>query len=136
MARMDVLAMRTILRCRDLAASRAFWEDALGLTVAREYGAAGEVTGVVLFAGGGFVELTAAPEAAAEGPGSTAVIWLQVASVADEEARLTAAGVVVDAPAERMPWGLVEAWLSDPDGVRIVLVETPPDHPLRRRVET
>lgn len=131
---MDVLSMRTIFRCRDLAASRRFWEDVLGLTVAREYGADGEVTGVVLFAGGGFVELTSSSETVAEGSGS-AVVWLQVASVHAEEDRLVAAGVAIDRPAERMPWGLVECWLSDPDGVRIVLVETPPDHPLRRRVE-
>jgi len=137
--------MRTIFRCRDLAAARAFWEGTLGLTVAREYGAGGVVTGVVLFAGGGFVELTAAgpgepggaPTGAgptADGPGSAAV-WLQVADVADEEARLVLAGVPIDRPAERMPWGLVECWLRDPDGVRIVLVETPPDHPLRRRLD-
>jgi catechol 2,3-dioxygenase-like lactoylglutathione lyase family enzyme len=131
---MDVLSMRTIFRCRDLAASRRFWEGTLGLTVAREYGVAGEVTGVVLFAGGGFVELTTSSEAVAEGSGS-AVVWLQVASVEAEEARLEAAGVTMDRAAERMPWGLVEGWLSDPDGVRIVLVETPPDHPLRRRVD-
>lgn len=131
---MDVLSMRTIFRCRDLAASRRFWEDTLGLAVAREYGVAGRVTGVVLFAGGGFVELTTSSETVAEGSGS-AVVWLQVASVPAEEARLLAAGVVIDRPAERMPWGLVECWLSDPDGVRIVLVETPPDHPLRRRVD-
>jgi catechol 2,3-dioxygenase-like lactoylglutathione lyase family enzyme len=134
MLRMDVLSMRTIFRCRDLADSRRFWEDTLGLTVAREYGVEGAVTGVVLFAGGGFVELTTSAETVAEGSGS-AVVWLQVASVEDEEARLVAAGVVIDRPAERMPWGLVECWLTDPDGVRIVLVETPPDHPLRRRVE-
>ena len=30
------------------------------------------------------------------------------------------------------PWGLVEAWVDDPDGVRIHLVEVPVDHPLRR----
>jgi catechol 2,3-dioxygenase-like lactoylglutathione lyase family enzyme len=127
--------MRTIFRCRDLAIARRFWEGTLGLTVAREYGVAGEVTGVVLFAGGGFVELTTAGSGTvAEGSGS-AVVWLQVADVIAEEARLVAAGVVIDRPAERMPWGLVEYWLSDPDGVRIVLVETPPDHPLRRRVE-
>lgn len=131
---MDVLSMRTIFPCRDLAVSRRFWEDDLGLSVAREYGVAGRVTGVVLFAGGGFVELTTAAETVAEGAGS-AVVWLQVADVAAEEARLVAAGVAIDRPAERMPWGLVECWLSDPDGVRIVLVETPPDHPLRRRVE-
>lgn len=130
---MDVLSMRTIFRCRDLTASRRFWEGALGLTVAREYGAGGEVTGVVLFAGGGFVELTLGE--AAGPPGSGAVVWLQVADVAAEEARLAAAGVTIDRPTERMPWGLIECWLSDPDGVGIVLVETPPDHPLRRRVE-
>lgn len=126
--------MRTIFRCRDLATSRRFWEDDLGLTVAREYGVAGEVTGVVLFAGGGFVELTTSSATGPSGSGS-AVVWLQVASVAAEEARLVAAGVAIDRPTARMPWGLVECWLSDPDGVRIVLVETPPDHPLRRRVE-
>jgi catechol 2,3-dioxygenase-like lactoylglutathione lyase family enzyme len=130
----DVLSMRTIFRCRDLAASRAFWEGTLGLTVAREYGVAGRVTGVVLFAGGGFVELTSGDAAGPAGSGS-AVVWLQVADVRDEEARLVLAGVPIDRPAERMPWGLVECWLSDPDGVRIVLVETPPDHPLRRRVD-
>ncbi|HXH57816.1 VOC family protein [Iamia sp.] len=130
---MDVLSMRTIFRCGDLARSRQFWEDVLGLTVAREYGSGGEVAGVVLFAGGGFVELTSGDAA---GPAAhDAIVWLQVADVRAEEARLLAHDVVIDAPAQRMPWGLVECWLSDPDGVRVVLVETPPDHPLRRRVE-
>ncbi len=130
---MDVLSMRTIFRCRDLGVSRRFWEGTLGLTVAREYGAAGQVTGVVLFAGGGFVELTTSSETT--GGSGSAVVWLQVADVRAEEARLLASDVAIDQPAERMPWGLVECWLSDPDGVRIVLVETPADHPLRRRVE-
>ncbi len=134
---MDVLTMRTIFRCRDLTRSRTFWEEVLGLTVAREYGAGGEVTGVVLFAGGGFVELTVGDAAGAgPAPGNAAIVWLQVADVHAEEERLQAAGVTIDERAQRMPWGLVECWLSDPDGVRIVLVETPPDHPLRRRVES
>jgi hypothetical protein len=30
------------------------------------------------------------------------------------------------------PWGLAEMWIADPDGVRIVLVEVPAQHPLRR----
>lgn len=29
-------------------------------------------------------------------------------------------------------WGLIEAWIEDPDGTRIVLVEVPEDHPMRR----
>lgn len=129
--------MRTVLRCRDLDGSRRFWEDTLGLTVAREYGAGGVVTGVVLFAGGGFVELTVGHAAWAPGArGSDAVVWLQVADVAAEQARLMAAGVAIDQAARRMPWGLIECWLSDPDGMTIVLVETPLDHPLRRRVES
>jgi hypothetical protein len=30
------------------------------------------------------------------------------------------------------PHRLVEMWIEDPDGVRIVFVEVPADHPLRR----
>jgi len=41
---------------------------------------------------------------------------------------------VITAPPERMPWGLVEMWIEDPDGVRIVLVEVPFGHPLRTRL--
>ena len=32
------------------------------------------------------------------------------------------------------PWGLVEGWIRDPDGTRIVLVQVPADHPIRRDV--
>jgi hypothetical protein len=40
--------------------------------------------------------------------------------------------VPVTSPPRPEPWGLVEMWIEDPDGVRIVLVEVPEDHPLRR----
>jgi hypothetical protein len=30
------------------------------------------------------------------------------------------------------PWGLNEMWVADPDGLRIGIVEVPPQHPLRR----
>ena len=36
-------------------------------------------------------------------------------------------------PPVREPWGLIEMWIADPDGVGIVLVEIPADHPLRYR---
>ena len=49
-----------------------------------------------------------------------------------EHERLRAAGVPVLREPRTEPWGLVEAWVTDPDGVRIALVEVPPDHPLRR----
>ena len=51
-----------------------------------------------------------------------------------EVARLAAAGVVVAKPAQRMPWGLVECWIHDPEGNELRLVEVPEDHPLRRRL--
>jgi len=30
------------------------------------------------------------------------------------------------------PWGLIEMWVQDPGGLRIVLAEVPAGHPLRR----
>jgi predicted enzyme related to lactoylglutathione lyase len=127
---MRVLSSRILISGGDFARSRAFYEDTVGLDVYREYGTAGEVTGVVYFLGGGFLELTAS------GPPPTGVrIWLQVPDVAAEESRLRAAGVVVRRPAERMPWGLIECWVEDPDGVELRLVEVPPGHPIRRRVD-
>ena len=43
------------------------------------------------------------------------------------------AGVEILRPPVREPWGLVEMWLTDPDGTRIAVVEVPSDHPLRYR---
>ncbi len=128
---MEVLSSRVLLRPADLARSRAFYEEVLGLRIAREYGAGGRVTGVVYFLGGGHLELVTG----AQGPaGEGAVLWLQVADVDAEWARLAGRVDEVAEP-ETKPWGLREAWLADPDGNRIVLVEIPPEHPLRRRVD-
>ena len=60
------------------------------------------------------------------------MIWLQVRDVHAEHARLAAAGVRILREPTAEPWGLTEMWIEDPDGVRIVLVEVPADHPLRR----
>ncbi|HEX4291672.1 MAG TPA: VOC family protein, partial [Trebonia sp.] len=60
------------------------------------------------------------------------MIWLQVRDVRAEHSRLAAAGARVLREPAVEPWGLTEMWIEDPDGVRIVLVEVPADHPLRR----
>ena len=60
-------------------------------------------------------------------------LWLQVRDVDAEAARVAAAGATVLEPPEDRPWGLREAWVADPDGLRICLVQVPEDHPLRRR---
>jgi uncharacterized glyoxalase superfamily protein PhnB len=60
------------------------------------------------------------------------MIWLQVRDVHAEHARLAAAGARILREPAAEPWGLSEMWIEDPDGVQIVLVEVPADHPLRR----
>ena len=60
------------------------------------------------------------------------MIWIQVWDVRAARARLAAAGVPVIRKPAAEPWGLTELWIQDPDVIRIVLVEVPADHPLRR----
>jgi len=124
---MEVLSSRILLRPSDPARSRAFYADVLGLAVYREFGPP-EHPGVVFFLGNGLLEVSGQ----AEEPPVGLALWLQVRNVASEHERLTAAGVAVTRPPRREPWGLVEMWIEDPDGVRIALVEVPDDHPLRR----
>jgi predicted enzyme related to lactoylglutathione lyase len=123
---MEVLSSRVLLRPGDLARSQAFYGDVLGLAVHREFGPP-EHRGVVYFLGNGLLEVSGH---AAQPPAGLG-LWLQVRDVAGEHQRLVAAGVTVTRPPRREPWGLVEMWIADPDGVRIAVVEVPDDHPLR-----
>ena len=125
---MDVLSSRILLRPGDLDRSRRFYRDVLGLAIYREFGPP-EDPAVVFFLGSGFLEVSGL----AAGPGAgSLMIWIQVRDVHAEHARLAAAGVpIVREPAVE-PWGLIEMWIKDPDDLRIVLVEVPAGHPLRR----
>jgi catechol 2,3-dioxygenase-like lactoylglutathione lyase family enzyme len=125
---MDVLSSRVIVRPSDPRRSRAFYRDTLGLAVYREFGPA-DSPGVVFFLGGGFLEVSGhADEPVVRG----LALWVQVRDVHAEHERLAADGAPVLREPRTEPWGLVEMWVEDPDGVRIVLVEVPDDHPLRR----
>jgi catechol 2,3-dioxygenase-like lactoylglutathione lyase family enzyme len=124
----DVLSSRILLRPSDRDRSRRFYRDVLGLDVYREFGPP-EDPGVVFFLGPGFLEVSGR---AAGPPGRSVMIWIQVRDVHTEHARLAAAGVRIIREPAAEPWGLSEMWIEDPDGVRIVLVEVPADHPLRR----
>lgn len=125
---MDVLSSRILLRPADLDRSRRFYRDVLGLAVYREFGPVGNPA-VVFFLGQGLLELSGR----APGPAGAAVrIWLQVRDVRAEHGRLAAAGVRIVREPVTEPWGLVEMWIEDPDGIPIVIVEVPADHPLRR----
>jgi uncharacterized glyoxalase superfamily protein PhnB len=68
-----------------------------------------------------------------EEPGSfSGALWLQVRDIDSATAELEQAGIAIVRAATTEPWGLIEMWIEDPDGIPIVLVQIPQDHPLRR----
>jgi catechol 2,3-dioxygenase-like lactoylglutathione lyase family enzyme len=117
-----------MLHPRDFERSLAFYRDVLGLHPMREFGT-GDSRGVVFFLGGGFLELT---DHQVEPPSPSTELWLQVRDVRRAEQELRAAGVPIIESTVEKPWGLLELRVSDPDGLVLILVEVPPDHPLRR----
>lgn len=127
---MHVLQSRLLLRPADFEASVAFYEGQLGLVRYREWGARPH-RGIVYFLGGGYLELGEADGGGRALDGLR--VWLQVADAAAARDELTARGVAIAAEPERKPWGLIELSVHDPDGLELVVVETPADHPLRRR---
>ncbi|GGJ07828.1 VOC family protein [Streptomyces brasiliensis] len=124
-----VLSSRTLLRPTDPERSRAFYGGRLGLAVHREFGT-GPERGTVYFLGGGFLEVSGRSDTP---PSPALQLWLQVEDVAVAHEELMAKGVEIVRPPVKEPWGLIEMWIEDPDGTRIVLVEVPADHPLRYR---
>jgi hypothetical protein len=94
----------------------------------REFGV-GASRGVVFFLGGGYLEIT---DSELERPAASTELWLQVRDVRTAEQQLRVAGVPIIETAVEKPWGLIELRVSDPDGLVLILVEVPPDHPLRR----
>ncbi|MFI8962192.1 VOC family protein [Streptomyces sp. NPDC053493] len=130
---MHVLSSRILLRPTDPERSRRFYGETLGLAVHREFGT-GPDRGTVYFLGGGFLELSGrAPSPPPEHDLERLRLWLQVPDVhaAHDELRAKNARILREPVTE--PWGLIEMWLADPDGVRIAVIEVPRDHPLRSR---
>ena len=132
---MEVVNSRTIIHPADLDRSLEFYGSQLGLAVARQFGS-GPFRGVVYFLGGGFIEVSGHSDAAhaiPTGPPPIA-LWLQVREAEATVAELADRGVPIVRSPQLEPWGLIEAWIEDPDGLRIHLVEIPEDHPIRRDV--
>jgi len=125
---MEVLSSRILLRPADLARSHRFYRDTLGLAVYRQFGSP-DAPGLVFFLGNGFLEVSGQ---ATEPPGERIAVWMQVRDVRSVHRRLADAGVTILREPRQEAWGLVELWIADPDDVRIVMVEIPDDHPLRR----
>ncbi|RUP29994.1 MAG: VOC family protein [Mycolicibacterium sp.] len=125
---MEILASRILIRPVDYAKSVAFYRDAIGLAIAREYGA-----GTVFYAGQSLIELAAHGRA---DDGSTVpfpgALWLQVRDVYQTQAELESREVPIARVAQQEPWGLHEMHVTDPDQVTLIFVQVPDDHPLRR----
>ncbi|MPZ79892.1 MAG: VOC family protein [Actinophytocola sp.] len=121
---MEILSSRVIVRPRDPERSVAFYRDTLGLAIHREFPG-----GTVFFLGNGLLEVSGRGSA---GPSEDTALWLQVRDLAGTERALEARGVPIVREAREEPWGLLEMWVEDPDGLRIVLVEIPTDHPIRK----
>ncbi|MGG8405935.1 VOC family protein [Streptomyces sp. 12297] len=124
-----VLGSRVLLHPTDPERSRVFYGETLGLAVYREFGT-GPERGTVYFLGGGFLEVSGRAGAP---PAPGLELWLQVADAQAAYEELREGGAEVLRPPLREPWGLIEMWIADPDGVRIAVVEVPADHPLRYR---
>ncbi|MFC5950875.1 VOC family protein [Pseudonocardia lutea] len=122
---MEILAGRVLLRPSDPDVTTAFYRDVLGLAVYREFPG-----GTVFFLGGGFLEVSGRAGEPAERAG--VALWMQVRDIAAAHKELADRGATIVREPRREPWGLDEMWVTDPDGVRIGIIEIPPEHPLRR----
>ena len=123
---MEILNSRIILRPTDYAQTLTFYRDSMGLAIAREYPG-----GTIFFAGQGLIEIAA--HGRGEAPSTFhGAVWLQVRDLQKARTELVLAGVAIVRDAEQESWGLHEMWITDPDGIPIVLVQVPEDHPMRR----
>ncbi len=126
---MEVLSSRVLVRPTDFERSFPFYAENLGLHVYREW-SSGSTRGVVFFLGGAFLELSGSSRT---GASEGVSLWLQVRDVDIVGHELEEAGVdIIELPTDK-PWGLREMQVQDPDGLKIVIIEVPEAHPLRRR---
>jgi predicted enzyme related to lactoylglutathione lyase len=126
---MEVLSSRVLLHPVDFERSFRFYAESLGLHVYREW-SSGSSRGAVFFLGGGFLELSGSSRTTAS---ENTRLWLQVRDVNAVGREFGDVGVEIIEPPTDKPWGLREMQIRDPDGLRIVIVEVPENHPLRRR---
>jgi hypothetical protein len=66
-------------------------------------------------------------------PSENTGLWSQVRDVNAVGGQVGDAGVEIIEPPTDKPWGLREMQMRGPDGLKIVIVEVPENHPLRRR---
>jgi catechol 2,3-dioxygenase-like lactoylglutathione lyase family enzyme len=124
---MEILASRTLFRPADYQRSLSFYRDDIGLAIWRDYGG-----GTVFFAGQSLLELAGYGEPDHSRGPFPGALWLQVRDIASTQEELASRGVPIAREARRESWGLLEMHVTDPDGITLIFVEVPPEHPLRR----
>ena len=124
---MEILSSRMLLRPADYAGSLAFYRDSIGLAIAREYPG-----GTVFFAGQSLLELASHGRPAESPTGFAGALWLQVRDVYAVQDELRGRGVEIAREARQEFWGLHEMHVLDPDGITLIFVQIPEQHPLRR----
>ena len=120
---MEILSSRVLLRPADYQRSLCFYRDELGLAIAREYPG-----GTVFFAGQSLIELAGHGEPAS----FSGALWLQVRDLYATQEELRGRGVQIVREAMQEMWGLHEMHVLDPDGITLIFVQIPENHPLRR----
>lgn len=124
---MEILASRVLFRPADYQRSLCFYRDTLGLAIAREYPG-----GTVFYAGQSLIELAGHGVPVEGGGPFPGALWLQVRDVYAAEQQLHRSGVAITRTARQEPWGLHEMHVTDPDGITLIFVQVPQNHPLRR----
>lgn len=125
---MEILAARFLLHPTDLERSLHFYEQTIGLSIYREW-EAGSSRGVAFFLGGGVLEVSGGSP---QPPSEATELVLQVRDLDATRFLLVERGVTPEAEPELKPWGLLEMTVRDPDGLALIFVEVPSDHPRRR----
>jgi catechol 2,3-dioxygenase-like lactoylglutathione lyase family enzyme len=123
---MEILASRVLFRPTDYQRSLRFYRDELGLAIAREY-----TGGTVFYAGQTLIELAGHGQPHAGSAPFPGALWLQVRDVYATETNFEEIGVTIIRAAQKEPWGLHELHVTDPDGVLLIFVQVPAEHPLR-----
>ena len=120
---MEILSSRVLLRPADYERSLRFYRDTLGLAIAREYPG-----GTVFYAGQSLIELAGHGQPVS----FSGQLWLQVRDLNRTQDELRERGAQIIREARQEYWGLHEMHVADPDGVTLIFVQIPEQHPLRR----
>ncbi|ATA29644.1 hypothetical protein MLM_3764 [Mycobacterium lepraemurium] len=124
---MEILASRMLLRPANYQQSLTFYRDRIGLAIAREYSG-----GTIFFAGQSLLELAGYSAPDHSGGPFPGALWLQVRDLEATQAELRGRGVAIAREARQEPWGLHEMHVVDPDGITLIFIQIPANHPLRR----